>query len=219
MADLRNRYLLSIAFCPSSWKNLQNPRYLYRTARLHTAESLGSGCMQVVKDLDSAASAGWLQYKLAKTMQALAARTTSSYSCTARFCPECHHSLRQSDTIDPRHAKYSCFELCNCVVFVGYLLPRTCFFNTVTRHTDNCFRSRLPTHATSDKHCSLPYVHIDIASMPLGTAGTMLVYPLRGARHRELAATEIDRSHCHPNLATYETKDLLGRLCSCLIGS
>jgi hypothetical protein len=61
--------------------------------------------MQVVKELDSAASAGWLQYKLAKTMQALAARTTSSYSCTARFCPEYQqHSLRHSDTIDPRRA-------------------------------------------------------------------------------------------------------------------
>ena len=42
----------------------------------------------------------------AKTMQALAARTTSSSSYTARVCPDCHHSLhvRVSDTIDPAPA-------------------------------------------------------------------------------------------------------------------
>jgi hypothetical protein len=44
----------------------------------------------------------------AKTMQALAARTTSSYSCTARFCPKYHRLLRASDTMDPARANTWC---------------------------------------------------------------------------------------------------------------
>jgi hypothetical protein len=63
----------------------------------------------------------------------------------------------------------------------------------------------------------MTYLHIHMASIPLGTAGTMLVCPLRGARHGHPPETEIDHSHCHPNLATYETKDLLNLLRSCLI--
>ena len=70
----------------------------------------------------------------------------------------------------------------------------------------------------SDKTRGLTYVRIHMASIPLGTAQIVPVWLLRGARHEDPAAMEIDRWHGHPNMAKYETKDLVDLLHSCLIG-
>ena len=104
----------------------------------------------------------------AKTMQALAARTTSSYSCSARFCPECHHSLRASDTMDPGHAS---IRVLNRAIMSSSsdTTFRVAVSSTLTRHTGNGLRPLLADICdTADKHRDLADVYIHMVFYTIG---------------------------------------------------
>jgi hypothetical protein len=166
MVGFRSRYLLLVAFHLPSRKDRQDSRYLHRTVKAaHSRIAwfwLHAGC----KIFRFRGFRRLAAVQTAKTMQALAARTTSSHSCTARFFPECHHSLRQSDTIDPRHAS---IRVSSCAIVsswsaIFFRVPVFLILRNAIRTT--FFGLDLPIYATSDKHRSLTYVHIDVASMP-----------------------------------------------------